>query len=119
MFNITEQEGIRKSCLLWTKDPLDLDGRPVYITPFPRGVKEYSHDDLETLPGTSFISKKETVWPPPPVGKGTASSSEMCVSRLGVCLKVLHLPSPLSIILSTFECELISYLLRLCILAAL
>ena len=75
--------------MLWTREPLDFDGRPMFIAPLPRGVKEYSHDDLETIPGTSLIFKKETLWPPPPVEKGLSVSSELCVCKIGICLKVL------------------------------
>lgn len=63
----------------------------MFIAPLPRGVKEYSHDDLETIPGTSLIFKKETVWPPPPVEKGLSVSSELCVCKIGICFKVFVL----------------------------
>jgi hypothetical protein len=65
-----------------------MDGRPIFIAPIPRGVKEYSHDDLETIPGTSFILKKNSRYPPPPTCKGTAISSEMCICELGIHFKV-------------------------------
>jgi hypothetical protein len=54
-FRLSEQRGVRKVCLLWSKEPLDVGGRPIFITPLPRGVKEQSVCDLETLPGTSFV----------------------------------------------------------------
>ena len=85
---LTEQVGIHKTNLLWTKDPLDCDGRPMFMAPLPRGVKEYSHNDLETFLGTSFMLKKNTRYPPPPTLKGTAVNSEMCLCELGVYVKV-------------------------------
>ena len=54
-FRLSEHRGVQKECLLWSKEPLDVGGRPIFITPLPRGVKEQSVCDLETLPGTSFV----------------------------------------------------------------
>ena len=61
----------------------------MFLAPLPRGVKEYSHNDLETFPGTSFIHKKNIKYPPPPTPKGTAVNSEMCLCELGVFIKVM------------------------------
>ena len=63
----------------------------MFMAPLPRGVKEYSHNDLETFPGTSFILKKNIKYPPPPTSKGTAINSEMCLCELGLYIKVIDL----------------------------
>ena len=50
-FRVSEQIGAKKTCLVWSKEPLDAGGKPIFITPLPRGVSEQSAYDLETLPG--------------------------------------------------------------------
>jgi len=87
-FRLSEQRGLRKTCLLWSKEPLDAGGKPIFITPLPRGVKELAGGDAETQPGTSFVWKQDSNWPPPPAAKGLSSSGEMCVCEVGCVVRL-------------------------------
>lgn len=86
--NISDFEGVQKTCLLRTKNKLDSSGMPNFIELLPRGVKEQSHSDAETVSGLSFVYKKDCNWPPPPIGKGIAINTEVCICPLEITLKV-------------------------------
>jgi len=87
--NISDFEGVQKTCLLRTKKQFDnATGMPMFIDLLPRGVKEQSHADPETVPGLSFMYKKDCNWPPPPIGKGIAINTEICICPLEITLKI-------------------------------
>lgn len=67
--NVLDYIGVKKTCLVRTKQSLDSDDKPIFINLLPRGVKEQSQHDMENLPGVSIIYKKESNWPPPPCGQ--------------------------------------------------
>lgn len=60
----------------------------MFISLLPRGVKESGDQDPENQPGVCFLYRKESNWPPPPIGKGTAINSEVCLSPLEITVKV-------------------------------
>ncbi len=83
--NIYDYHGTQKTCILRTikQD----DGRPSLINLLPRGVKEIDLFDSEILYNDHcYVYKKESNWPPPPIGKGVAIKTEVCVNPLEVTI---------------------------------
>ena len=83
--NIYDYHGTQKTCILRTVK--QEDGRPSLINLLPRGVKELDLFDSEILYNDHcYVYKKESNWPPPPIGKGVAIKTEVCVNPLEVTI---------------------------------
>lgn len=80
--SITEFIGVRKTCLFRTTIPLDDRGSQIPIALLPRGVKELSQYDSENQPGVSFVYRRETDFPPPPISKRIASRLDVMVGNI-------------------------------------
>lgn len=101
--SINDYFGVQRSSLFRFKDPLDSKGIPVFINLLPRGIKEQSSHDFESVPGICFIYKKENNWPPPPIGRGLSIKEEMCVCEVEITLKIDILDSLVSYIYGAID----------------
>jgi hypothetical protein len=101
--SINDYFGVQRSSLFRFMDPLDSKSIPVFINLLPRGIKEQSSLDFESLPGTCFIFKKENNWPPPPLGRGLSVKEEMCVCEVEITLKIDIIDSLISYIYGAID----------------